>query len=151
LPPDGPNSRRFSKRRSRFRPEQERQRGWKLYSFHAAEVECIGRARLSALRSAAPLMPLTGCVIERAPMSEGLYRDHDAANPRRVFISGQKRGVFGIIKPELRLRSTIEPVIGQMKTDGHLGRCHLKDREGDPAKVTLTAVGHNFLPCSRLA
>jgi len=84
-----------------------------------------------------------GCPIERAYVDKG-YRGHDAANPRRVFISGQKRGVFGIIKRELRRRSAIEPVIGHMKTDGHLGRCHLKGREGDAANVTLTAVGHNL-------
>jgi hypothetical protein len=50
--------------------------------------------------------------------------------------------VFGIIKRELQRRSAIEPVIGHMKTDGHLGRCHLKGREGDAANVILTAVGH---------
>jgi hypothetical protein len=33
---------------------------------------------------------LTGCAIERAYVDKG-YRGHDAANPRRVFISGQKR------------------------------------------------------------
>jgi hypothetical protein len=32
------------------------------------------------------------------------YRSHNTANPHRVFISGQKRGVFGLIKREL-LRS----------------------------------------------
>jgi IS5 family transposase len=31
-----------------------------------------------------------------------------------------------------------------MKTDGHLGRCHLKGRQGDAANVVLTAVGHNL-------
>ena len=31
-----------------------------------------------------------------------------------------------------------------MNTDGHLGRCHLKGREGDAANVLLTAVGHNL-------
>jgi len=31
-----------------------------------------------------------------------------------------------------------------MKTDGHLGRCHLKGREGDAANVVLTAIGHNL-------
>jgi IS5 family transposase len=31
-----------------------------------------------------------------------------------------------------------------MKTDGHLGRCHLKGREGDATDVILTAVGHNL-------
>jgi IS5 family transposase len=65
-------------------------------------------------------------------------------NPRRVFISGQKRGVFGIIKRELRRRSAIEPIIGHLKAEGHLGRCYLKDRAGDAANVILSAVGHNF-------
>ena len=31
-----------------------------------------------------------------------------------------------------------------MKADGHLGRCHLKGREGDAANVVLSAVGHNL-------
>jgi transposase, IS5 family len=72
------------------------------------------------------------------------YRGHDAPNPRRVFISGQKRCVFGVIKRELRRRSAIEPVIGHMKTDGHLGRCYLKGRDGDAANAILSAVGYNL-------
>ena len=52
--------------------------------------------------------------------------------------------MFGVIKRELRRRSAIEPVIGHMKSDGHLGRCHLKGREGDAANVVLTAIGHNL-------
>jgi IS5 family transposase len=77
--------------------------------------------------------------IERAYVDRG-YRGHDTANPRRVFISGQKRGVFGIIKRELRRRSAIEAVIGHMKTDGQLGRCFLKGRDGDAANVILSAI-----------
>ena len=80
----------------------------------------------------------------RAGLCHKGYRGHNASNPRRVFISGQKRGVFGAIKRELRRRSAIEPVIGHMKTDGHLGRCHLKGREGDAANVVLSAVGHTL-------
>jgi IS5 family transposase len=167
---------------NQIRSQQQRQRGWKLYSFHAPEVECIGKGKASAPyefgvkasivttnararggqfvlhASALPGNPydghtlgaviaaterLTGCAIERAYVDKG-YRGHDAANPRRVFISGQKRGVFGIIKRELRRRSAIEAVIGHMKTDGHLGRCFLKGREGDAANVVLSAVGHNL-------
>ena len=86
---------------------------------------------------------LTGCPIERAYVDKG-YRGHDAQNPRRVFISGQKRGVFGVIKRELRRRSAIEPIIGHLKAEGHLGRCYLKGRAGDAANVVLSAVGHNF-------
>ena len=86
---------------------------------------------------------LTGCAIERAYVDKG-YRGHSTENPRRVFISGQKRGVFGIIKRELRRRSAIEPIIGHLKAEGHLGRCYLKGRAGDAANVILSAVGHNF-------
>jgi IS5 family transposase len=169
-------------RAAQIRSQQQRQRGWKLYSFHAPEVECIGKGKASApyefgvkasivtTNACAPggqfvlhakALPgnpydghtlgsiidatekLTGCAIERAYVDKG-YRGHDTANPRRVFISGQKRGVFGAIERELRRRSAIEPVIGHMKTDGHLGRCHLKGREGDAANVVLTAIGHNL-------
>ena len=86
---------------------------------------------------------LTGCAIERAYVDKG-YRGHDASNPRRVFISGQRRGVFGVIKRELRRRSAIEPVIGHLKSEGHLGRCYLKGRAGDAVNVILSAVGCNF-------
>ena len=86
---------------------------------------------------------LTGCEIERGYVDKG-YRGHDTENPRRVFISGQKRGVFGAIKRELRRRSAIEPVIGHMKAEGHLGRCYLKGRAGDAANAILSAVGYNF-------
>ena len=86
---------------------------------------------------------LIGREIERAYVDKG-YRGHDTTNPRRVFISGQKRGVYGAIKRELKRRSAIEAVIGHMKADGHLGRCYLKGRQGDAANAILTAVGHNL-------
>ena len=169
-------------RATQIRSQQQRQRGWKLYSFHAPEVECIGKGKASApyefgvkasivtTNARAPggqfvlhakalpgnpydghtlrdviedTQKLTGCEIERAYVDKG-YRGHDAQNPRRVFISGQKRGVFGAIKRELRRRSAIEPVIGHMKAEGHLGRCYLKGRAGDAANAILTAVGYNF-------
>ena len=85
---------------------------------------------------------------ERAYVDKG-YRGHDAPNPRRVFISGQKRGVLGRIKRELTRRSAIEAVIGHMKAEhmkaeGHLSRCYLKGRAGDAANVILSAVGYNL-------
>jgi transposase, IS5 family len=63
------------------------------------------------------------------------YRGHHTQNPRPVFVSGLKRDVFGIIKRELRRRSAIEPVIGHLKAQGHLGRCYLKGRAGDAANA----------------
>jgi len=169
-------------RAGQIRSQQQRQRGWKLYSFHAPEVECIGKGKAAApyefgvkasittTNARAPggmfvlhamALPgnpydghtlgaaiaaterLTGRSIERAYVDKG-YRGHTAEDPRRVFISGQKRGVFGNIKRELRRRSAIEATIGHMKTDGHLGRCYLKGAAGDAANVILSAVGNNL-------
>src|SRR5262245_2380639 len=98
---------------------------------------------MTATRWAPSSKPLRGSLAARSSADKG-YRGHDAPNPRRVFISGQKRGVFGRIKRELRRRSAIEAVIGHMKAEGHLGRCYLKGRAGDAANVILSAVGYNL-------
>lgn len=94
-------------------------------------------------KGAALTRELTGREIERVYADKG-YRGHDAPKPLRVFLSGQRRGVHGQIKRELRRRSAIEAAIGHMKTDGHLGRNFLKGRHGDHANAVLTAVGYNF-------
>jgi IS5 family transposase len=169
-------------RARQIRSQEQRQRGFKFYSFHAPEVECIGkgkarspyefgvkasitttnrRARGGQFVLHATSLPgnpydghtlasviddtekLTGRTIERIFVDKG-YRGHDTTNPRRVFISGQKRAVFGTIKRELRRRAAIEAIIGHLKNDGHLGRCFLKGRQGDAANIVLSAVGYNL-------
>ena len=169
-------------RAMQIRKQKQRQRGWKLYSWHAPEVECIGKGKARApyefgckvsitttnkrckggqfvlhakafhgnpydghtLRTVIEeTQALTGREIEHAYVDKG-YRGHDAPNPLRVFRSGQKRGVHGQIKRELRRRSAIEPVIGHLKEDGHLGRNFLKGRHGDQANAVLSAIGYNF-------
>ncbi|NIP16903.1 MAG: IS5 family transposase [Xanthomonadales bacterium] len=165
-----------------IRRQQQRQRGWKLYSWHAPEVECIGKGKAHkpyefgvkvsiattnrrckggqfvlhakafpgnpydghTLRQAIEgTEALTGREIERVYVDKG-YQGHDAPKPLRVFKSGQKRGVHGQIKKELRRRSAIEAVIGHCKTDGHLGRNFLKGRLGDQINAVMSAVGYNL-------
>jgi IS5 family transposase len=165
-----------------IRGQKQRQRGWKLYSWHAPETECIGKGKARApyefgvkvsLTStnkrckggqfilhakALPGNPydghtlkevieetqaLTGREIERAYVDKG-YVGHDAPKPNRVYRSGQKRGVYGQIKKELRRRSAIEAVIGHCKTDGHLDRNFLKGRLGDQINAVMSAVGYNL-------
>jgi len=169
-------------RARQIRSQSPRQRGWKLYSWHAPETECIGKGKARAPyefgvkvsltttnkrcrggqfilhAGALPGNPydghtlrevigeteaLTGREIERVYVDKG-YRGHDAPYPNRVFRSGQKRGVHGQIKKELRRRSAIEPVIGHCKTDGHLGRNFLKGRLGDQINAVMSAVGYNL-------
>jgi transposase, IS5 family len=165
-----------------IRGQKQRQRGWKLYSWHAPETECIAkgkahkpyefgvkvsltttnrRCRGGQFILHAKALPgnpydghtlrevleeteaLTGREIERVYVDKG-YVGHDAPKPRRVFRSGQKRGVHGQIKRELRRRSAIEPVIGHCKEDGHLDRNYLKGRNGDHINAVMSAVGYNF-------
>lgn len=85
----------------------------------------------------------TGVTPERAYVDRG-YRGHDYPHKHRVFRSGQKRGVHGVIKRELRRRSVVEPVIGHLKSDGHLGRNYLKGELGDQQNALFTAAGYNF-------
>jgi IS5 family transposase len=85
---------------------------------------------------------ITGVEVERAYVDRG-YRGHNA-DRARVFVSGQKRAVTPTIRRERRRRSAIEPVIGHMKSDGHLGRNFLLSTEGDAANLVLAAAGHNL-------
>jgi IS5 family transposase len=61
-----------------------------------------------------------------------------------VYLLSCRLLVPNYIGRELRRRSAIEPIIGHLKAEGHLGRCYLKGRAGDGANVVLSAVGHNF-------
>lgn len=84
-----------------------------------------------------------GAEPERTYVDKG-YIGHDAPNPQSVFRSGQKRGVHGQIKRELRRRSAVEPVIGHLKQEHRLDRNYLKGREGDRINAVLAAAGYNF-------
>jgi IS5 family transposase len=103
----------------RVREQRQKQRGKKVYSLHAPEVECI--------------------VADRG------YRDHNAPPTHRfrVFISGQRRRVTEAIKRELRRRSAVEPV-GHLKAEHRMNRNHLAHAVGDAANAVLAAAGYNF-------
>jgi len=161
---------------------QKRNSKIKLYSWHAPEVECIGKGKadkpyefgckvsVTTNVNRAPgghfvlhtqalhdrpydghtlntvmegMKTLTGATPERIYVDRG-YRGHDYPNKHRVFRSGQKRGVTNTIKKELRKRSLVEPIIGHLKSDGHLGRNYLKGLDGDKLNALLTAAGYNF-------
>lgn len=161
---------------------QRRQDSNKLYSWHAPEVECIGKGKadkpyefgckVSVVSTINPApaghfvlssealhgRPYdghtlngtlkqthanTGITSERVYVDRG-YVGHNYPKRFKVFRSGQKRGVTAAIKRELRRRSVIEPVIGHMKNDGHLGRNYLKGQLGDRINALLSGIGHNL-------
>lgn len=73
------------------------------------------------------------------------YRGVDADNPgvhivhrgKSKRISAQERGL-------LKRRQAIEPIIGHLKSDHRMGRCHLKGQMGDSIHAVLCAAGYNI-------
>jgi IS5 family transposase len=161
---------------------QERHSKIKLYSWHAPEVECIGKGKadkpyefgckvsVTTNVNRAPgghfvlhagalhgrpydghtlkgvleeMTRITGIEPERTYVDRG-YRGHDYPKKHRVFRSGQKRGIVGSIKKELRKRTIVEPIIGHLKSDGRMGRNYLKGELGDKQNALMTAAGYNL-------
>ena len=86
---------------------------------------------------------MTGSVIEEVFVDRG-YRGHGVKDSS-VYISGQRRGIkTRRLRQSQKRRQAIEPVIGHLKSEGHLGRNYLKGTEGDQMNVTLSCAGHNL-------
>ena len=73
------------------------------------------------------------------------YRGVDKANPD---IDIKHRGKFKSLtdedKKDLKRRQAIEPIIGHLKADHRLNRCHLKGSLGDSLHAVLCAAGYNI-------
>jgi IS5 family transposase len=85
---------------------------------------------------------LTGRPAKRAVVDRG-YTGHGVEHTQ-VLISGTRRGLTPALAKALRRRSSIEPEIGHMKTDGRLSRCFLKGALGDALFAVLCGCGHNI-------
>jgi IS5 family transposase len=85
---------------------------------------------------------LTDCRPRLAVVDRG-YRGH-GVETTRVLISGTRRGLTETMAKALRRRSSIEPEIGHMKTNGRLARCGLKRTLGDAIFAVLCGCGHNL-------
>ena len=73
------------------------------------------------------------------------YRGVDQDNPE---VSIKHRGKYkGLTVKERRLlrrRQAIEPIIGHLKSDHRMNRCHLKGAQGDALHAVLCAAGYNI-------
>lgn len=85
----------------------------------------------------------TGIEPKRIYVDKG-YRGHDYPNKRRVYKSGQKRGLTATIKKELKRRSAVEPLIGHLKNEGRMGRNYLRGTLGDSMNALMVSAGYNF-------
>jgi IS5 family transposase len=67
-------------------------------------------------------------------------------NPQSAVHNGpdERLTCGGALRAMIRRRSSIEPAIGHMKTDGKLNRNWLKGTLGDAMSAVLCGAGHNL-------
>lgn len=56
----------------------------------------------------------------------------------------KRKNVTRTLRKALKRRNAIEPIIGHVKADHHLGRNYLKGTLGDQVNAILSGVGYNF-------
>ena len=96
------------------------------------------------VEQASILMQATGVRPQTVYVDLG-YRGVDQANPD---IAIKHRGRFKSLTDEerknLKRRQAIEPIIGHLKADHRMDRCHLKGAQGDSLHAVLCAAGYNI-------
>ncbi|UBQ05491.1 IS5 family transposase [Tepidimonas taiwanensis] len=73
------------------------------------------------------------------------YRGVEADNPQvRIVHRGRWRCLSRSDRRRLKRRQAIEPIIGHLKADCRMDRCHLKGERGDRLHAVLCAAGYNI-------
>ncbi len=83
---------------------------------------------------------LTDTSVKTVAVDLGYRGRHDTS--ARVIHRGRKLSKRE--KARLRRRSMLEAMIGHMKNEGLLDRCHLKGHQGDAIHALLCGIGHNL-------
>lgn len=73
------------------------------------------------------------------------YRGVDADNPEvHIVHRGKAKRISEQERKLLKRRQAIEPIIGHLKADHRMDRCHLKGETGDRLHAVLCAAGYNI-------
>jgi len=73
------------------------------------------------------------------------YRGVDRDNPDlRIIHRGKAKSLGGPERKLIKRRNAVEPVIGHLKADHRMDRCHLKGEIGDRLHAVLCAAGYNL-------
>ena len=73
------------------------------------------------------------------------YRGVDKDNPQiQIKHRGKDKRLTDEERRLLKRRQAIEPIIGHLKADHRMDRCHLKGSQGDALHVLLCAAGYNI-------
>nr|WP_199722972.1 transposase [Pusillimonas sp. NJUB218] len=57
---------------------------------------------------------------------------------------GKPKRLTALERKQLKRRQAIEPIIGHLKANHRMDRCHLKGEEGDKLHAVLCAAGYNL-------
>jgi IS5 family transposase len=103
-----------------------------------------GHTLAEQLEQAGILLQDTGMKPSEVSVDLG-YRGVDAANPGvKIIHRGWIRSMDDRERRQLARRQAIEPIIGHLKADHRMGRCHLKGELGDRLHTVLCAAGYNL-------
>ena len=73
------------------------------------------------------------------------YRGVDKLNPDvHIVHRGKAKRISEHERKLLKRRQAIEPIIGHLKADHRMDRCHLKGEQGDRLHAVLCAAGYNI-------
>jgi IS5 family transposase len=73
------------------------------------------------------------------------YRGVDEQNPEvHIVHRGKSKRISAQERTQLKRRQAIEPIIGHLKADHRMDRCHLKGETGDRLHAVLCAAGYNI-------
>ena len=85
------------------------------------------------------------CVRPEVVYADLGYRGVDKDNPDiEIKHRGKDKRLTDEERRLLKRRQAIEPIIGHLKADHRMDRCHLKGSEGDALHAVLCAVGYNI-------
>jgi IS5 family transposase len=111
-------------------------------AFHGNPYD--GHTLNEQLEQASILMQDTGVKPTTAIVDLG-YRGVDADNPDvHIVHRGKTRRITPEQRELLKRRQAIEPIIGHLKQDHRMDRCHLKGETGDRLHAVLCAAGYNI-------
>jgi IS5 family transposase len=103
-----------------------------------------GHTLQEQVEQASILMQATGVRPQTVYVDLG-YRGVDQANPDiAIKHRGRFKSLTGEERKNLKRRQAIEPIIGHLKADHRMNRCHLKGAQGDSLHAVLCAAGYNI-------
>ena len=138
----------IDKARQIVHQSQHRKSKNELYSWHAPEVSCIGKGKARTPYEFGVKVGIASILIDSQAKKSFVdlgYRGVDKDNPGlAIKHRGKYKRLSERDRIRLKRRQAVEPIIGHLKSDHRMNRCHLKGELGDALHAVLCAAGYNI-------